>query len=359
MSEKTQQPTAKKLEDARKKGQIPRSKLFTSAAMTLGGLTATVTFADDTSRRFVGWTRNLLGTLDTSPSDAITQGVQVLALCAAPSLIGATCAALLSAVAMSGLQFNADVVSPKLERLDFTEGVKKLFSARQLIDVLKGLAVAAIVGWIFWSAIQSNAALALSSVHHDGARAFAAMVMLLQPVMLKASVVLVALGVADWALARRRHVKDLMMSHQEVKQEHKNSDGDPHQKAKRKSLHKQLSNGGSARGVQKATAIVVNPTHIAVALRYAEDECEAPYIVARGREEDALKIRKEAEALGIPVVRDIPLARTLVHYDVGEEVPEELYQAAAAILKVALEVGAEGKRPHEQLGAEGKKETKS
>ncbi|MDP3156292.1 MAG: EscU/YscU/HrcU family type III secretion system export apparatus switch protein [Archangium sp.] len=341
MSEKTQQPTAKKLEDAKKKGQLPRSKLFTSAAVTLGGLAATLAFSEDTSRRFLGWTRSLLSAPQTSPSDAIDQGVRVLALCAAPSLVGAMGAALISAVAMSGLQFNADVVSPKLERIDITEGVKKLLSVRQLVDVLKGLAVAAIIGWIFWSAVQSNASLALSALHHDGGRAFAAMLMLLKPVMLKAAVVLLVLGVADWALARKRHIKDLMMSHQEVKQEHKNSDGDPHQKAKRKSLHKQLANSGNARGVQKATAVVVNPTHIAVALRYAEDECEAPYIVARGREEDALKIRKEAEALGIPVVRDIPLARSLIHYDVGEEVPEELYQAAAAILKVALETKEE------------------
>ncbi len=338
MSEKTHQPTAKKLEDARKKGQIPRSKLFTSAAVTLGGLGATLVFADDTTRRFVGWTRSLLGSLDTNPTDAITQGVRVLALCAAPSLAGAVVAAGVSSLAMSGFQFNADLVSPKLERLDFTEGVKKLFSARQLVDVLKGLAVAAIIGWLFWSAIESNASFALSSVHYDGGKAFAALVSLLLPVALKAAIVLLGLGAADWALARHRHSKDLMMSHQEVKQEHKNSDGDPHQKAKRKSLHKQLAAGGAARGVAKATAIVVNPTHIAVALRYAEEECEAPYIVARGREEDALKIRKEAEALGIPIVRDIPLARSLVHYDVGEEVPEELYQAAAALLKVALEV---------------------
>lgn len=338
MSEKTHQPTAKKLQDAQKKGQIPRSKLFTSAAVTLGGLGATLVFADDTTRRFVGWTRSLLSAQETAPADAIDQGVRVLVQCAAPSLAGATCAALLSAVAMSGLQFNADAVSPKLERLDFTEGVKKLFSARQLVDVLKGLAVAAIIGWLFWSAVQSNAHLALSSVHYDGAQAFGALVTLLRPVVLKAAVVLLVLGAADWALAKKRHLKDLMMSHQEVKQEHKNADGDPHQKAKRKSLHKQLAAGGSARGVAKATAVVVNPTHIAVALRYDEAECEAPYIVARGREEDALKIRREAQALGIPVVRDIPLARSLVHYDVGEEVPEELYQAAAAILKVALEV---------------------
>ena len=197
MSEKTQQPTAQKLRDASKKGQIPRSKLFTSAAVTLGGLIATFTFADDTARRIVGFTRSLLSTQNTLPSDAINQGVRVLALCAAPSLVGALCAALLSAVAMSGFQFSADVVSPKLERIDFTEGIKKLFSARQLIDVLKGLAVAAIIGWIFWSAVQSNAPAAFSSVHHDGGRAFAAMVSLLQPVVLKAAVVLLVLGVAD------------------------------------------------------------------------------------------------------------------------------------------------------------------
>lgn len=341
MSEKTHQPTAKKLEDAKKKGQIPRSKLFTSAAVTLGGLVATLTFADDTSQRLSGWTRGLLSKHETTPADALSEGLGVLALCTAPSLLGALCAALFSSLAMSGLQFNADLISPKLERLDFTEGVKKLFSVRQLVDVSKGLAVAAIIGWIFWSATQSNATAGLTSLHHDGGKAFTALVMLLQPVVLKAAVVLLVLGGGDWALARRRHVKDLMMSHQDVKQEHKNSDGDPHQKAKRKSLHKQLANSGTARGVQKATAIVVNPTHIAVALRYAEAECEAPYIVARGREEDALKIRKEAEALGIPIVRDIPLARSLIHYDVGEEVPEELYQAAAAILKVALEAQEE------------------
>ena len=339
MSEKTHQPTDKKLRDAQKKGQIPRSKLFTSAAVTLGGLAATLVFADDTTQRFVGFTRSVLSTQDMAPADGIAQGVRVLALCAAPSLTGAVLAALVSAIAMSGLQFNADVVSPKFERLDFTEGVKKLFSVRQLIDVLKGLAVAAIIGWIFWTAVKTNASFALASMNYDGASAFGALVTLLRPVAMKACVVLLALGFADWALAKKRHIKDLMMSHQEVKQEHKNSDGDPHQKAKRKSLQKQLANGGTARGVQKATAVVVNPTHIAVAIRYAEDECEAPYIVARGREEDALKIRREAESLGIPIVRDIPLARTLVHYDVGEEVPEELYQAAAAILKVALEVG--------------------
>lgn len=336
MSEKTHQPTSKKLEDAKKKGQIPRSKLFTSAAVTMGGLAGTFLFATESAARLMTYTRSLLGT-HIAPDAAIDQGWRLLAQCSAPTLAGAMLGALGSTLAQSGLQMNTDAVMPKLDKLNFIEGAKKLFSVRQLIDVLKGLAVALIIFWLMWSEVRDHAAVAFAAVHHDGAAAFIALLTLLKPVVLKTAVVLLVLGVADWALAKKRHIKDLMMSHEEVKQEHKNSEGDPHQKSKMKSMRKQLANGGAARGVKKASAIVVNPTHIAVALRYADDECDAPYIVAKGQEEDALKIRKEAADLGIPVIRDIPLARSLIHYDVGEEVPEELYQAAAAILKVALE----------------------
>lgn len=337
MGEKTQQPTPKKLRDAEKKGQIPKSKLLTSAATTLGALLPLTVFGGDAWKRLVAFTSNLLLAQETSPTRALQDGLVLLAVCAAPVLAGAMTASVLAGVGTAGLQFNPDLVSPKLERLDPSEGLKKLFSLRQLVDVLKGLAVAAIIGALFWNAIQSDARVVLQVIQHDGAQGLMHCLSLLTPVLTKSAVLLLALGFADWALMRHRHVKDLMMTQEEVKQEHKNSEGDPHQKSKRKALHKQLAAGGAARGVRSATAVVVNPTHIAVALRYAEDECDAPYIVARGREEDALKLRKEAEALKIPVVRDIPLARSLVQYDVGEEVPEELYQAAAAILKIALE----------------------
>ncbi len=160
--------------------------------------------------------------------------------------------------------------------------------------------------------------------------------------------VLLLLGVADYALARRRHLKDLMMTREETRREYKESEGDPHHKAQRKALHRQFTQGGAARGVQKATAVVVNPTHLAVALRYDGQECEAPYLVAKGREEDALALRREARRLGIPVIRDVPLARSLIHYDVGEPIPEELYQAAAAVLRVAMEQREADAHPRRQ-----------
>ena len=337
MSEKTEQPSAKKLRDSRKQGQFARSRLLSSAAATAGGLFGFLAFADSNAARLKAWTTQLFSDPTHDPAAAIYEGLSVLAFAGVPALAGAFLGALLVSVAAAGLQFNPDQVAPKLERIDPIAGFKRLFSLKQAAEVGKGLLVATVMAWLLWSAVEDGAGTALRAVTVDGLSAFSALLSVLIPTLQRGLVLLLLLGFADYALARRRHVLDLMMTKQEVKQEHKQSEGDPHQKAKRKAIGRQLAAGGAARGVHKATAVVVNPTHIAVALRYDEAECDAPYIVAKGQEADALKLKRAAKDLGIPVVRNIPLARSLVQFDVGEEVPEELYQAAAALLKVALE----------------------
>ncbi len=337
MSEKTEQPTDKKLREARRQGQIARSRLLSAATATLGGFIGLYASRDATAARLQGWTRKLFTTHDLSPAVALREAVSLLAVSVAPVLAGAFVGALIASVAMAGFHFEPSSVAPKLERLDPAAGLKKVFSPGQLFEVGKGLAIAVLMALLVWAAVGDDAAAAFNAVQLEGGAPFAVLFQLLGPVMLKGLFVLLVLGGADYGIARWRHRRQLMMTKEEVKQEHKQSEGDPHHKAKRKQLHRQLAAGGPARGVQKATAVVVNPTHIAVALRYEEKECEAPYIVAKGQEDDAMRLRKEAESLEIPVVRDIPLARSLVHYDVGEAIPEELYQAAAAVLKVAME----------------------
>ncbi len=337
MSEKTEQPTPKKLRDARKQGQFARSRLLSSAAATAGGLLGFLAFADATTSRLKDWTTQLLSDPSRSPKVALYEGLTLLALAVGPALAGAFLGALIVSLATAGVEVNAAPLAPKLERVDPMAGLKRLFSLKQAIEVGKGLVVAAVIAWLVWMAVEDGAVTALRSATLGGTAAFSALFCLLLPTLKRGLAALLVLGLLDYALARRRHVRELMMTKQDLKTEHKQSEGDPHQKSKRKAVHRQLASGGAARGVQKATAVVVNPTHIAVALRYDEAECDAPYIVAKGREEDALSLKREAKKLGIPVVRDIPLARSLVQFDVGEEVPEELYQAAAAILKVALE----------------------
>ncbi|MCA2977322.1 MAG: EscU/YscU/HrcU family type III secretion system export apparatus switch protein [Myxococcaceae bacterium] len=337
MSEKTHEPTEQKLRQARDEGNIPKSKLLSAAAVTLSGLVATGAFAPESAAALMAWTRRLLSLEAGAPEAELLEALAVLARCLAPTLAGALAGAFAAGLPMAGVQLNLKLVEPKLENLNPVEGFKKLFKARQLVDLGKSLLVAALVALLVWDAVEASAPAVFRALSHDAVTAFRVLLSLAWPPLIRAAAVLLVLGLLDYGLARLRHAKDLMMSHDEVKQEHKNSEGDPHTKGQRKHLMKQLAMGGPARGVQKATAVVVNPTHLAVALRYDEAECDAPYIVARGREEDALAIRTEAQALGVPVIRDVPLARSLIHYDVGEEIPEELYQAAAAVLRVALE----------------------
>ncbi len=335
MSEKTEQPTPKRLRDARRRGQFARSRLLSSAVVSAGALGGLFGFAPESAARLKTWTASVLSRQDVAADAALMEALQLLAWMAAPAVVGAFLASAAVSMVMAGFHFHPQELAPKLERIDPAAGFKRLFSTRQLFEVVRGFLVTIVIAYLVWDAVSDAAPAVLRAVRADAA--FDEVLRRAGPLLGKCLAVVVVLGVADYALARRRHLKDLMMSREEVKEEHKSSEGDPHHKAKRKALHRQLAMGGPARGLKKATCVVVNPTHIAVALRYDESEADAPYIVAKGREEDALKIRREAKALGIPVVKDVPLARSLVHYDVGEQIPEELYQAAAAVLKVAFE----------------------
>ncbi|HEY0096224.1 MAG TPA: EscU/YscU/HrcU family type III secretion system export apparatus switch protein [Archangium sp.] len=335
MSEKTEQPSAKRLREARRKGQIPRSRLLSSSVVTLGGLLGLTASAPTGFARLKEWTARLM--LHQEPTGALQEAVGLMVLLVGPALGGALLASLAVSLATVGFELNTEHVTPKLERINPAEGLKKLFSVRPLIELGKALLVTAVVVWLVWSEAVEAGPDVLRTAWLEGPLGLEHLLGRLGPLTLRLACVLVVLGVGDYALARRKHVKDLMMTREEVKREHKESEGDPHHKSQRKALHRQLAAGGAARGVQKASVVVVNPTHIAIALRYATEECEAPYLVAKGREADALALRREAERLGVPVVRDVPLARSLIHYDVGEEIPEELYQAAAAVLRVARE----------------------
>jgi type III secretion protein U len=335
MSGKTEKPSPKRLREARRKGQLPRSRLLSSSAVTLGGLLGFTAFAPAGFERLKEWATRLL--LEPEATGAWEQGLWMLARLSGPALGGALAASLVVSVATAGLALNLEHLKPKLERISPAAGLKRIFSVRSLVEAAKALLVVAVVAVVVWKEVEDVGPDALRAAWLEGAAGLVHLMGRLAPLALRLAWVLLLLGVADYALARSRHLRELMMTREEVKREYKESEGDPQHKAQRKALHRQLTQGGPARGVQKATAMIVNPTHIAVALRYERQECEAPYLVAKGREADAVALRREARRLGIPVVRDLPLARSLIHYDVGEQIPEELYQAAAVVLRVALE----------------------
>ncbi|MCI0572159.1 MAG: EscU/YscU/HrcU family type III secretion system export apparatus switch protein [Myxococcaceae bacterium] len=345
MSEKTEQPTPQRLREARKKGQVARSRLLASAAVTLAASLAAAAVIPTGVARLRFLAMRMLGAELIPPTEGLSEALGLLVRLAAPVLAAALVASALVSVAFVGFEVHAEHVLPQLDRINPAAGLRRLFSLESLAEVARGLACVVLLAWLAWRDVRDGLPAMLGAVRLGGEYALLEVLHRVGGLALRCAGLLLLLGLLDWGLARHRHLRTLRMSREEVKQEHKQTEGDPHHKAHRKALHRQLAAGGPARGVQKATAVVVNPTHLAVALRYAPEECDAPYLVAKGQEEDALRLRREARALGIPVVRDIPLARSLIHLDVGEQVPEELYRAAAAVLVVAQQERSEDPHP--------------
>ena len=334
MAERTEAPSKKRLADARKEGQIPRSRLLASTAAMLGGLAALVGTLSHSAQAMAAWAAPLLSGEQPSALRALTEGIGVLARAVGPVFAGALGGALAAGVATAGFGFNPGIVAPKLERVSMAKGFGRIFRVASVVEVFKAAGVLCALA-AFLSTQSGLVRPVLQTVRSVGLVGWFASLQLLQGTLLKGAWILLGLGLLDFGVARWLHVRKLRMSREELKREHKDADGDPQARGRRKSLHRALVMSGPQRGVQRATALVVNPTHIAVALRYHEDECDAPYLVAKGREQDALELRHQAKRLGIPIVRDVPLARSLIQYDVGEEIPEELYVAAAVILKIA------------------------
>jgi type III secretion protein U len=331
MSEKTEQPTPRRLKKAREDGQHPRSRVLGAALPML-----CVVFAGaDLPPEGEKWIRAALSTT-SSPTVLIDQGVHLWWVSISPLLLAASLGALAAGLLQSGLHFDLSTLAPKAERIDVAAGLKRIFTLKAVPDALRPAAAILVVVTVGAVALHAAVERSRALPRLDGVAQLLTASSAVVSTLKTLTVWVAALAAADLLLGRWLHLRGLRMSRDEVKQEHKSQEGDPHHKSKRRAFHRQLALAGPARSVAQATVVVVNPTHIAVALRYAPDECGAPYVVARGRDDDAFDIRKAARSMNVPIVRDVPLARALVHCQPGDEIPEELFQAAAAILKTVL-----------------------
>jgi flagellar biosynthetic protein FlhB len=249
--------------------------------------------------------------------------------------LGAAIAALLAgaSIAVGGWNYTLEAMAPKFERLDPLAGFGRLFSLQGLLDhlrvILSATALMAMAGFYLWkhtAELQDLARMPLVAGLSHGFSWIAAGVALLVAVG-------VVLALADVPLQMFRHKSELRMTHDEARQEHKESEGDPHMKGERRRRARELSRGRMLAEVPTASVVVTNPTHYAVALRYDEAAGGAPRIVAMGADHLALKIREVAKAARVPSLEAPPLARALYkHGDVGQEVPVALYTAVAQVL---------------------------
>jgi flagellar biosynthesis protein FlhB len=340
MSERTEEATPKRLRKALEEGDSPISAFATQAvafvcavAVAPAALAAVAegTSADLRSAIAIAAKRSPAVAFDGSAA-----GMSVVAL-VAPVLAAAAVAAAVASVVQSGGVLATRRLAPRLERLDVFTGMKSLVSATRLVAVLRALLFGAGVTYVAYTALRAHAA-DLAHTTGDLAGAAAAAGVIALDVAKRSAVLGLFLAALDVVVTRRSWRKRLMMAKEEVKREHKESEGDPQLKAARERAHHEMLAAATIANVKNATVVVVNPVHIACALEYDDaGGDEAPRVVASGQGELAAKIVEAARQYGVPVLRDVPLARALAELEVGDEIPEALYEAVAEILREAWE----------------------
>lgn len=338
-SEKTERATPKRLEEARKKGQVPRSADLSAAIVSLIGAGFLYLFGAGAANEMLSVMRDGLSvtSVDLMQSDVLLRhtidqfahgflavvplmGVLVLAAVAAPALIG-------------GWNFSSEALAFKGERINPLAGIGRMFSVRSLVELIKAIGKFVFVGGIgcivVWS--QSEALMGLARQPIEVAILEAIKITAYASLLMAASLGLIAIIDAPFQLWR--FGEDMKMSRDDVRQEMKESDGSPENKSRIRSVQSALSRGRMMQDVPKANVVITNPTHYAVALRYDEKKNGAPVVIAKGADEVAAKIRELAAAHGVPLVSAPPLARALFRYvDLGREIPAALYVAVAQIL---------------------------
>ncbi len=338
--EKTEAPTERRRQKAREEGQVANSKELTSAFM-LGGaallLYATGSlFLDSTREMFHNSFSEMAPGQDFTVSfisgrlgSAFLPMLPMMGLLAVV-LIGL---AILLSVAQVGFQITGKPLAPKFERISPLSGIKRLFSSQAIADFLKSLAKLTIVGVIGYLSYLDmiNKMNGLSVLHPEEIVSFNFQA--IAEITGKIVLALLAIAIFDLFYQRWYHEQQLMMTKQETKEEHKETEGDPQLKSRIRQIQREMSSARMMQEVPKADAIVVNPTHFAVALKYDREIMAAPQVTAKGVDFLALRMKTVARESNVPIIEKPSLARELyANVEIGENIPERFYKAIAEIL---------------------------
>lgn len=336
---KTEKPTSKRLGDARRRGQVVKSvdlnsAIVLSGAMMLIGFMGPYTFVN-----LYAMAKQAFAHLATQPLtqtvfiEIFTSTITTIALLVLPFFIGTmTIGILINLVQVKPL-FTVHPLMPKLDKINPINGFKRFLSVRSFVEAGKGLIKMAIMGMCGFYIVQGNFTKILTLQNSDVYTAMGFIVGIISQIGVWVCIIYFVLGLVDWWYQRYEFEKGLRMSKQEVKQERKDEEVDPHLKGRIRQMGAQLVRKRQLAAVPKADVVITNPTHFAIAIQYDPDIAPAPRVVAKGQDHFALKIREVAKENGVPMVENKPLARTLyATVDVDRMIPPELFLAVAEVL---------------------------
>ncbi len=327
-SEKTEDPTPRRLRQARESGDVPVSAALTQTAAMLCAVVVLPAAGALTVRSF--WDQLHAAVRGDVPS--VEQLCSQLLVVTVPLLATAAAGALAIGFVQTGGVLSGKRLAPKLDSLNPVEGFKKLLSLDRLWSVTRAALTASLLGYLCADFLLDHASSLVASVGEVGPSSSLAW-SLSKRLLWTALGLGGAMAIIDVLVTRRSWLRRNRMSKDEVKREYREAEGDPQLKQERKRAHQEMLENASVLAVRDASVLIVNPTHIATALRYDGDQDEAPRIIAQGEGAFARRLMDAARAYGVPIVRDIPVARALFELQTGDEIPEELYEAVAEILR--------------------------
>jgi flagellar biosynthetic protein FlhB len=338
--ERTEPASPKKRGDARAKGSVAKSLDVNSAAVLLFGLLILYFGGALLAEKLAAMSRELFGNLSGLDLNAgnihrlFAESMFGFLLALIPVLIGVLMVGVIGSVAQVGFLFTWEPLKPKFSKMDPLAGMKRvMLSVRSLVELAKGILKIVIVGLVAYNAVQTVISEAVMLVDSDAGTILEFMARSAVQVGMKVGLAFFVLAAADYLFQRFEYEKSLRMTKHEQKEEAKESEGDPLIKSRIRTIQRQIAYRRMMQDVPRADVVVTNPTHLAVALKYEMGKMNAPRVVAKGANLIAERIKDIAREHEVPIIEDKPLAQMLYKLvEVGEEIPEKLFQAVAHVL---------------------------
>lgn len=343
--EKTEEPTEKKLKDAREEGNVAKSQEFGSAATLMVIFLLLKFYSSFFYEKFLENFTVIYGRFSDfikfnngemplrDFAILINQIILRMLFILSPFMIIGFVMAVVINVAQVKWQPTAKPLRPKFSKLNPVSGIKRLFSTRKLFELIKSIAKLLLVGLIVYNTIKEQLGVIYLMYEYSIKAAIAVAGGIITDIGIRVSAAYVVLAFIDYAYQKHKFHEDMKMTKQEVKDEYKNAEGDPQVKSKIKAKMREVSRRRMMSSVPEADVVITNPTHFAVALKYDNKSFAAPVVVAKGEDYVAQRIKEVAKENSVDIVENKPLARMLYYnVDIGAMIPPELYQAVAEVL---------------------------
>ena len=246
---------------------------------------------------------------------------------------------ILGSLIQTGLFFSMESLKPKFSKLNPLTGLKNMFSMKAIVNLIKSMVVICIMIYLGYSFMSKNFEGIIKSGDIYLPYMFNIVLDLIKSILTSITLAVAVVAALDYGYEKFSHKKGLKMTKQEVKEEYKQMEGDPHIKGKIKQKQRQMANQRMMQAVPSSTVIVTNPTHISIAIRYEQGKDTTPIVVAKGADEVAFRIREIAKSHDIPIIENVPLARLIYkEVDIDQEIPEEMYKAVAEVLVAVYKI---------------------